>query len=123
MNVKIILKVGVGLVLATTLSGCLEEEIDRIINKETYAMNGTYDNNYNEQLLRLSNGVLTHQMVDGNQVSRPFRVEGKNLYVQFRNSSKEKRDDLVMVIHGNGELLSCNACAKHGLASIWTRQQ
>lgn len=123
MSVKNILKVGFSLVLTALLTGCLEEEIDKIVNKETYAMNGTYDNNYDEQLLRLSNGVLTHKMVDGNQVTRPFRVEGKNLYVQFRNSSKEKRDDLVMVIHGNGELLSCNACAKHGLASIWTRQQ
>ncbi|WP_047042060.1 hypothetical protein [Vibrio mexicanus] len=116
-------KVMIGVLVVLLVSGCLEEEIDKYVNRETYAMIGTYDNNYNDQILSFKNGVMTHQMNNGNLVSRPFRVEGKYLYVQFRNSSKEKREDLVMVIHGEGELLSCNACAKHRLASIWTRQQ
>lgn len=102
----------------SVLNGCFQEDLENFANRETLAFNGIYDNQYNKDTLEFRQGVVYIQ--SGQQKSeRPFSVEGSTVRIQIRNSSKEKREDLVMTIHGGGEVLTCSACAKYHLSNIW----
>ncbi|MGL4829577.1 MAG: hypothetical protein ACRCXG_09760 [Vibrio sp.] len=102
------------------LNGCFQEELENFANRETLAFSGVYDNPHNKDTLAFQQGVVSIHS-EQQKWERPFSVEGKNLRIQIRNNSKEKRDDLVMTIHGGGEVLTCNACAMYHLSNNWIK--
>lgn len=111
------------LAVAATISGCSQEDLERLANRETLAFEGTYDNQYDQQLLVFKEGrVSIHQQGDEPQWQYTFQVEESLLNIRVRQSSREKRDDLVMRIHGGGEVLTCSACARLHLSNVWVRQ-
>lgn len=111
------------LAVAATVSGCTQEDLERLANRETLAFEGTYDNQYDQQLLVFKEGrVSIHQQGDEPQWQHTFQVEESLLNIRVRQSSREKRDDLVMRIHGGGEVLTCSACARLHLSNVWVRQ-
>lgn len=104
------------------LLGCSEEKAERLLNKETYSFIGIYENQHNGDLLKFSDAEITVTKERGETYTKPFEVDGDNLIIQMRNNSKEKRDDIVMRIHGDNELLTCSVCAKYQLSSTWVRR-
>ncbi|EEX94518.1 hypothetical protein VIOR3934_18925 [Vibrio orientalis CIP 102891 = ATCC 33934] len=116
------IKLGVVGILSTALLGCSEQEAERIINKKTYSFVGIYDNQYNGDLLEFNDAILTVVKDNGESFSKPFEVDDGKLIIRMRNSSKEKRDDIVMRIHGDNELLTCSVCAKYQLSSTWLKR-
>ncbi|WP_394126522.1 hypothetical protein [Vibrio hepatarius] len=104
------------------LLGCSEENAERLLNKETYSFIGIYENQHNGDLLKFSDAEITVTKERGETYTKPFEVDGDNLIIQMRNNSKEKRDDIVMRIHGDNELLTCSVCAKYQLSSTWVRR-
>lgn len=113
---------GVVGILSIALLGCSEEEAERILNKETYSFIGIYENQHNGDLLKFSDATITVTKEMGETYTKPFEVDGDNLIIQMRNNSKEKRDDIVMRIHGDNELLTCSVCAKYQLSSTWVKR-
>lgn len=106
--------------LAVPLSGC-KESLEHWFNAETYAFNGLYANQFNHDTLVFRNGIVRFK-VQGKNRELPFRVDGSEVAIQLRNSSKEKRADLVMRIHGSGEVLTCSACAMYRLSNVWIKE-
>ncbi|TFH93184.1 hypothetical protein [Vibrio ouci] len=104
------------------LLGCSEEKAERLLNKETYSFIGIYENQHNGDLLKFSDAEITVTKERGETYTKPFEVDGDNLIIQMRNNSKEKRDDIVMRIHGDNELLTCSVCAKYQLSSTWVKR-
>ena len=102
------------------LSGCFQEQIDRLFNQDTYAFSGTYDNQHNSNTLTFKDGMVSISS-SSHQWQVPYEVEGKTLSIIIRHSSMEKRDNIMMRIHGNGEVLTCNSCALHQLSNIWVK--
>ncbi|MEL7290368.1 MAG: hypothetical protein AAGJ78_04305 [Pseudomonadota bacterium] len=109
--------------MTTALIGCSDEQAERILNKETYEFTGEFDNLYNQDRLEFRDAYVTIVKAKGENFTKPFEVNDNFLTIQMRNSSKEKRDDIVMRIHGNNELLTCSVCAKYQLASTWQKRQ
>ncbi|UPQ89326.1 hypothetical protein [Vibrio sinaloensis] len=109
--------------MTTTLLGCSDEQTERILNKETYEFSGVFDNLYNQDRLEFRDAYVTIIKTKGENFTKPFEVKDNFLTIQMRNSSKEKREDIVMRIHGNNELLTCSVCAKYQLASTWQKRQ
>lgn len=112
--------------LVTSLSvgvlfGCSEVSTDHIIQGETYSFTGVYANQQNADLLQFENGKVTIIKGKGLDFTKPFNVEDNHLTIQMRNSSKEKREDIVMRIH-NPNLLTCSVCAKYQLSSTWHKK-
>lgn len=105
-----------------TVVGCSEEETKRLLNRETYSFVGVYDNLYNDDRLEFNNAQVTIIKAQGLDITKPFDVNDNFLTIQMRNSSKEKREDIVMRIHGDNELLTCSVCAKYQLASTWQKR-
>lgn len=103
------------------LAGCDRESMDRFLNEETYEFSGTYSNQYNSDTLVFKDGTVIIAS-DSETKSAPYKVDGTNLIIQVRNNSKEKRPDLIMRIHGDGEVLTCNACAKYHLSNNWVKE-
>lgn len=116
------IRFGVVGILSTALLGCSEEAAERILNKETYSFIGVYENQHNGDLLRFSDAEITVTKEMGETYTKAFEVDGNNLIIQMRNNSKEKRDDIVMRIHGDNELLTCGVCAKYQLSSTWVKR-
>lgn len=108
-------------IVVFAVSGC-SEEAERLFNRETYSFVGVYDNLYNDDRLEFSNAQVTIIKAQGPDISKPFEVNDNFLTIQMRNSSKEKREDIVMRIHGDNELLTCSVCAKYQLASTWQKR-
>ncbi|MFM2587785.1 hypothetical protein [Vibrio sp. TBV020] len=117
-------KVTLGVVglMSTVLLGCSEEKAERMLNKKTYSFIGVYENQHNGDLLEFSDAQVTVIKDDGDSFTKPFEVKDNNLIIQMRNNSKEKRDDIVMRIHGDNELLTCSVCAKYQLSSTWLKR-
>lgn len=108
------------LALISALLGCSQEDIERWANRETYEFHGTYDNQYNSDLLIFEDGIVSTRS-DSQTWSRPYTVDGTQISIQVRNNSKEQREDIVMVIHGQGEVLTCSVCAMYKLSNVWTK--
>ncbi|KUI97618.1 hypothetical protein [Vibrio sp. MEBiC08052] len=108
------------LLSSLSLYGCFQEELEHWINKETYAFQGIYENQHNTDLIAFHEAKASIQS-EGKSMVVPFQVDGNFIYIQVRQSSKEKREDIVMRIHGDGEVLTCSACAKYHLSNIWLR--
>ncbi|MEF1255065.1 hypothetical protein [Vibrio sp. M260112] len=108
--------------LPVALMGCSEEKTERILNKQTYSFEGVFENQYNGDLLEFKDAQVTFIKENHLDVTKTFEVKDNYLTIQMRNSSKEKREDIVMRIHGNNELLTCNVCAKYQLASTWQKR-
>ncbi|WP_370689727.1 hypothetical protein [Vibrio coralliilyticus] len=104
------------------LQGCFEEKLERMINQQTYEFEGVYENLYSQDLLLFKDAMVTISRVGAPEITKPFSVEDNFLTITMRNSSKEKRDDIVMRIHGDKEALTCSVCAKYQLASVWQRR-
>ncbi|MCE0495113.1 hypothetical protein [Vibrio salinus] len=102
------------------LTGCLKEKLDHWLNEETYLFSGTYDNQYNNDTLVFRDGSVLISSPH-RALSVPYEVDGTLITIQVRNNSKEKRPDIVMRIHGDGEVLTCSACAKYNLSNIWVK--
>lgn len=109
-------------VMSLTLFGCSEEKAERMLNKETYSFTGVFENQFNGDLLEFKDAKVTYINSKGLDFTKPFEVDDDHLTIQMRNSSKEKREDIVMRIHGQSELLTCNVCAKYDIASIWLKK-
>lgn len=108
--------------LFSLLIGCTQDDLERMANKETFAFEGAYDNQYTPYILRFKDGTVFFQSEEASlEWQRRYTVKDNLLHIQIRNNSKEKRDDLVMRIHGEGEVLTCSACAKYQLSNIWVR--
>jgi len=107
---------------AVALLGCSEEKTERMLNQETYSFVGVFENHYNSDLLEFKDAQVTFITSQGLDFTKPFEVDDDHLTIQMRNSSKEKREDIVMRIHGQSELLTCNVCAKYDMASIWLKK-
>ncbi|MDC0612712.1 hypothetical protein OAP63_18430 [Vibrio sp.] len=101
------------------LVGC-DDSLERWLNKETYSFQGTYDNQYNDDKLVFTDGEVTITSVSKSWVV-PFKVDGNSLVVQVKNSSKEKRPDIEMRIHGDGEVLTCSVCGMYRLSNVWVK--
>lgn len=104
------------------LIGCSEEDAVRMLNKQTYDFVGVYENQHNDDLLKFADAQVTFIKPGVPDMIKPFEVDDNALTITMRNSSKEKREDIVMKIHGQNELLTCSACAKYQLASIWQKR-
>ncbi|MCG3720943.1 hypothetical protein EXA23_03660 [Vibrio cincinnatiensis] len=108
--------------LFSVLFGCTQDDLVRMANKETFSFEGTYDNQYTPYILVFKEGKVSFQAEATHfEWERNYTVKDNLLYIQIRNSSLEKRDDLVMRIHGGGEVLTCTACAQYQLSNIWVR--
>jgi hypothetical protein len=106
--------------LSVGMSGCFEEKVERWVNKETYDFKGIYKNEYNDDRISFHDAKVTIQ--SGSQsMTVPFRVDGSFIHIRVRNSSKEKRPDIIMRIYAEGELLICTACAMYDLSNVWIR--
>ncbi|MCW8335797.1 hypothetical protein [Vibrio paucivorans] len=108
-------------VLVLMLQGCEREKLERIADADTYEFSGLYTNQYNQDTLTFKDGYVSFE-TRGVLVSRSYRVDDGHVLIKFANNSKEKREDLVMRIHGNGELLTCSACAKYNMMNIWVKE-
>ncbi|MEF1291352.1 hypothetical protein [Vibrio sp. M260118] len=108
--------------VVAVLLGCSEEKAQRMLNQETFQFNGVYENYYNGDLLEFKDGQVTFNREQAEGLTKPFTVEDNYLTIQMRNSSKEKREDIVMRIHGEQELLTCSICAKYQLSSTWQKR-
>ncbi|OEF92376.1 hypothetical protein ACODG7_13325 [Vibrio anguillarum] len=108
------------LVLIATLQGCFQDDLERWLNRETYEFKGTYDNQFNDDLLIFEEGVVRAES-ETQHWSRAYSVDGNQLTIQLRNNSKEKREDIVLVIHGKGEVLTCSVCAMYKLSNVWVK--
>ncbi|WP_070968997.1 hypothetical protein [Vibrio sonorensis] len=104
---------------SSMLQGCFEEELDQWANRKTYDFKGEYINQYNSDRLIFDQGTVYHEIEGMTRISKVYRVEDGMIYIQQRNSSKEHREDIKMRIHGSGELLTCQQCAKHQLSNVW----
>ncbi|MEH0689346.1 hypothetical protein H4F17_09750 [Vibrio cholerae] len=114
---------GMRILLASlVLVGCSEDDAERYLNKQTYEFVGEYENQYNDDVLRFNNAMVTFIKAGQPNLEKSFNVEGNQLFIQMRNNSKEQREDIVMRIHGNNEVLTCSVCAKYQLASIWQKR-
>ncbi|WP_159737546.1 hypothetical protein [Vibrio atypicus] len=109
-------------VLSSALVGCSEEEAVRMLNKQTYQFTGVFENQYNDDLLEFSDAQVTFVREGHLDMTKPFEVKDNYLTITMRNSSKEKREDIVMRIHGQSEVLTCSICAKYQLASTWQKR-
>ncbi|KGY09775.1 hypothetical protein [Vibrio sinaloensis] len=112
----------VGISALMLLVGCSEEKAVRMLNKQTYEFTGVFENQYNQDLLKFSDAQVTFIREGELNMTKPFEVKGNDLTITMRNSSKEKREDIVMRIHGQNELLTCSTCAKYQLASVWQKR-
>ena len=94
------------------LTGCFGDD-------GTKAFNDIYVNpNNSDQLIFADQKV---EIQSGGQVlTAPFTIEDDMIIIEVKKHSKEKRPEIVMRIHGEGELLSCSACAMNNLSNIWT---
>ena len=110
-----------GLLLGALL-GCSEEKTERMLNQETYSFTGVFENQFNGDLLEFKDAKVTIIKEQGLDYTKPFEVEDNYLTIQMRNSSKEKREDIVMRIHGQQELLTCSICAKYQLSATWRKR-
>ncbi|NOH72512.1 hypothetical protein F0225_14350 [Vibrio pectenicida] len=108
--------------LALMLQGCFEDNLNRMINKQTYEFEGVYENLYTQDLLMFKDAKVTISKVGSPDISKSFSVEDNYLTITMRNSSLEKREDIVMRIHGDNEALTCSICAKYQLSSVWQRR-
>ncbi|MCK6264126.1 hypothetical protein KP803_12670 [Vibrio sp. ZSDE26] len=106
--------------LTVALQGCFQEKLEEMVNHETISFQGTYSNQYNSNTLMFSKGVMNYKM-DDHLVTREYKVEDSHLFIKLANSSKEKREDIVMRIHGEGEVLTCSTCAKYNMVNIWVK--
>ncbi|NAW69899.1 hypothetical protein CAG54_02020 [Vibrio sp. V27_P1S3P104] len=112
----------IGMLLLSLLNGCTQDDLERMADKETFAFEGAYDNQHTPYTLKFKDGKVSFQSETANlEWQRNYTVKENLLYIEIRNNSKEKRDDLVMRIHGGGEVLTCSACAKYQLSNIWVR--
>ncbi|KLN64958.1 hypothetical protein [Vibrio sp. VPAP30] len=112
----------IGSLMSTVLLGCSEEKTERMLNQETYSFTGVFENEFNGDLLEFKDAKVTIIKEEGLDYTKPFEVEDNYLTIQMRNSSKEKREDIVMRIHGQQELLTCSICAKYQLSSTWQKR-
>ncbi|CAM3865428.1 hypothetical protein VA7868_00552 [Vibrio aerogenes CECT 7868] len=116
------LSTGFILVISLCLSGCdLKGKLERWLNEETYNFNGIYSNQYNDDQLIFKEAKVLMK-TNGDESVFPFSVDDTYLHIQIRHSTREKRPDIVMRIHGNGEVLTCSACAKYRLSNIWVKE-
>lgn len=107
------LKGAVALLFGATLFGCFEDK--------AALFSGTYDNHYNDDQLIFANKMVEIHS-EGRSMKAPFTIDGSNLIIEVKRSSKEKRPEIVMRIHGNkGELLTCSACAMFNLSNTWVK--
>ncbi|MEZ8098936.1 hypothetical protein [Vibrio bivalvicida] len=112
----------IGSLISTALLGCSEEKTERMLNQETYSFTGVFENQFNGDLLEFKDAKVTIIKEEGLDYTKPFEVEDNYLTIQMRNSTKEKREDIVMRIHGQQELLTCSICAKYQLSSTWQKR-
>ncbi|GLT18576.1 hypothetical protein GCM10007938_23550 [Vibrio zhanjiangensis] len=110
------------MLLTMALQGCFEENLNRMLNKQTYEFEGVYENLYSQDLLMFKDAQVTISKVGAPDVIKSFSVDDNYLTITMRNSSLEKREDIVMRIHGNNEALTCSICAKYQLSSVWQRR-
>lgn len=111
------------LICVGVMSGCSRDDLQRMVNKETYMFEGIYDNQYDQQLLVFKDGKVAIQDAHGDAVwQRPFDLDDDELTIQMSQNSKEQRPELVMRVHGKGEVLTCSACARYQLSNIWVRE-
>ncbi|MCL9780153.1 hypothetical protein M9194_01750 [Vibrio sp. S4M6] len=106
---------------ALILQGCFQKQIERVLDSDTYGFNGIYQSDEEEaSFIRFEHGVMRY-VTPHMQVVKNFKVEDGQVRIILRNSSMEKRDDLVMSIHGTGEYLTCTTCAKYKMGNRWKR--
>lgn len=106
---------------ALSLQGCLQDQLERWVDSDTYSFNGIYQSDDGEaSFLSFENGVMRY-VTPSNQVTKSYKVVKGQVHITLRNSSVEKRDDLVMSIHGTGEFLTCVSCPKYKMANRWHR--
>ncbi|MCG7488458.1 hypothetical protein MHN79_03045 [Vibrio sp. Of14-4] len=113
---------GIFVIFTLMLQGCFEDNLNRMINKPTYDFEGVYENLYTQDLLLFKDAKVTISKVGAPDVIKSFKVEDNYLIITMRNSSLEKREDIVMRIHGDNEALTCSICAKYQLSSVWQRR-
>ncbi|WP_295899214.1 hypothetical protein [uncultured Vibrio sp.] len=114
-------KLGFAVLVSLSLSGCFQEKLEEMVNHETLSFEGLYSNHHNQNTLTFTRGVMSYQLRE-QTVTREYQVEDGHVYIKLANSSKEKREDLIMRIHGEGELLTCSTCAKYNMVNIWVKE-
>jgi hypothetical protein len=118
---QVLNKLVLSLFFTAVLSGCFDKAKESLFEDKAAKFVGTYDNQYNQDKLVFANKMVEIQS-NGQVLRVPFTIEGESsLSIEVRNSSKEKRPDIKMRIHGGGELLTCIACAKYHLSNIWVK--
>ncbi|MGF1742258.1 hypothetical protein L4C34_14455 [Vibrio profundum] len=112
----------VGVVLSSVLlQGCLQDQLERWIDRDTYDFNGIYQSSAEGSFLSFEDGVMRY-VTPLAQMTKNFKVKEGRVHIILRNSPREQRDDLVMSIHGTGEVLTCVTCPKYKMANMWHRR-
>jgi hypothetical protein len=102
------------------LTGCLKEQVDRWLHEETYMFKGKYDNEYNSDTLEFHDGSVRISTKEHTWML-PYEVDDGAITIKIQNNSMEKRPDIMMRMHGDGEVLTCNVCGKYSLSNTWAK--
>jgi spermidine/putrescine-binding protein len=100
-------------VLVTLLAGCFGDN-------SAAEFKGSYANQTNADKLVFANETVEIQS-NGQALIAPFTIDNDMVIIDVRRNSKEKRPNIVMRIHGGGELLTCSDCALYNLSNVWSR--
>lgn len=108
-------RISLSMVFASLLTGCFASD-------EAAEFSGRYANQNNADKLVFNNKMVEIQSGD-QVVIAPFTIDNDMVVIEVKRSSQEKRPDIVMRIHGDGELLTCSACAIYNLSNVWTQEK
>ncbi len=74
-----------------SLQGCLQDEIERWADSDTYNFNGIYQSDDEDaSFLSFENGVMRY-VTPLNQVTKNYKVVKGQVHIILRNSSMEKK--------------------------------
>ncbi|MDA9558149.1 hypothetical protein N9R79_11775 [Vibrio sp.] len=112
--------------LIATVSGflivsCGEDSMKKAMDKETYRFHGTYTNPASLSSLVFHDAQMTFTINRELRMTKPFLVKDHQVHVEMKESSKEKRENLVFNQHEDGKRLTCNSCAIYGIPNTWER--
>lgn len=102
------------LCLSLLVAGCFDQ------SSEPKGFRGDYYNQFSADRL-IFDGQTVEILSDGLSMKVPFTEDEDQLIIEYSRSSREKRPDMMMRVHGNGELLTCSACPMYDLSNVWIK--
>ncbi|MCZ8502267.1 hypothetical protein O9853_17070 [Vibrio lentus] len=110
----------IGCSSALLLTGCLTDttrpfEVPRLV-----LFSGMYENADNESYLEFESGQVIYQSANSS-VTRSYHVEDDLINIELNSGNSREGPGLVMRIHHEGAMLTCNQCPAMQLSNVWTR--